>query len=49
MELGRKLTLAGLIGVVGRGTVAQACVATLIAFWFFAISFKERLSAPSSV
>ena len=39
VELGRKLTLAGLIGVVGRGT---ALVATLIAFWFFAISFKER-------
>ena len=49
MELGRKLTLAGLIGVVGRGTVAQACVATLIAFWFFAISFKERPFKKSSL
>ena len=42
VELGRKLILSGLIGVVGRGSVAQACVATMIGFFFFSISYKEQ-------
>ena len=28
--------------VVGRGSVAQSCVATMIGFFFFSISFKEQ-------
>ena len=43
VELTRKLILSGLIGVVGRGTVAQAVAGTLIAFYFFAISYREQL------
>ena len=42
VELTRKLILSGLIGVVGRGTVAQAVAGTLIAFYFFAISYREQ-------
>ena len=37
----RKLILAGLIGLAGRGTVFQTVVATLISFMFFAFSFRE--------
>ena len=41
VELARKLLLAGLIGVAGRGSILQAVVATLISFAFFAVSFRE--------
>ena len=41
MELVRKLILAGLIGLIGRGTVLQTVVATLISFMFFALAFRE--------
>ena len=37
----RKLILAGLIGLAGRGSVFQTVVATLISFTFFALSFRE--------
>ena len=40
VELGRKLMLSGLIGLVGRGTVAQSVTCMLISFYFFAISYK---------
>jgi len=33
--------LSGLIGVFGRGSVAQAAVATLVSFFFFTIVFRE--------
>merc|ERR1711865_1323040 len=41
VELIRKLILSGLIGVFGRGSVAQAAVATLVSFFFFTIVFRE--------
>ena len=41
VELIRKLILAGLIGLVGRGTVLQMVVATVISFVFFALAFRE--------
>ena len=41
-ELARKLILAGLVGLVGRGSIAQAAVATVIAFLFFAVSVREQ-------
>ena len=41
-ELARKLILAGLVGFVGRGSIAQAAVATVIAFLFFAVSVREQ-------
>ena len=40
VELSRKLVLTGLLGVVGRGTVGQSFFATLIAFYFFALSYR---------
>jgi len=47
VELGRKLLLSGLIGLFGRGTVAQSFAAALMAFMFFAYSvhmqpYKQR-------
>ena len=42
IELFRKLVLAGLISLIGRGSIAQSVVATLIAFYFFAISYREQ-------
>ena len=41
VELVRKLILAGLIGLVGRGTVLQTVLASLISFMFCALSFRE--------
>ena len=41
VELIRKLILAGLIGLVKRGSVLQIVVATVISFLFFAIAFRE--------
>jgi hypothetical protein len=42
VEFGRKLLLSGLMGLVGRGSIAQAVVCTVIAFFFFAFSLSER-------
>ena len=42
VELSRKLILAGLIGLAGRGSVFQTVVATLISFMFFAVAYRER-------
>eukprot|EP01051_Picozoa_sp_SAG22_P013703 SAG22_NODE_1565_length_4111_cov_2.333749_2_plen_114_part_00 len=42
IELARKLILSGMIGLVGRGTVAQSASAMLISFYFFAISFRAQ-------
>lgn len=42
VELGRKLLLTGLIGVIGRGTIAQSVAATSITFVFFALAFKHQ-------
>jgi hypothetical protein len=33
--------MAGLIGLVGRGTIVQVFLATLISFFFFASALKE--------
>ena len=41
VELIRKLILAGLIGLFGRGTVLQIVVTTVISFVFFALAFRE--------
>lgn len=41
VELSRKLVLSGLIGLVGRGTIAQCFTATLISFFYFAIAVKS--------
>ena len=38
----RKLILAGLIGLAGRGTVFQTVVATLISFMFCLLAYRER-------
>ena len=38
VELGRKLILSGLIGLFGRGTIAQNFAAVVISFFFFALS-----------
>ena len=38
VELSRKLILAGVIGLVQRGTIAQTVAATLISFIYFAAS-----------
>lgn len=38
VELGRKLVLSGLIGLFGRGSIAQSFAAALVSFLFFAIS-----------
>ena len=41
IEFWRKLLLAGLIALVGRGTISQAVLATLISFLFFAAVIRE--------
>lgn len=38
----RKLALSGLIGLFERGSVLQCVCATMISFFFFAFSFRER-------
>ena len=46
--MARKLILSGVIGLAGRGTVAQSASAMLISFYFFAISFKyEPFEKPT--
>jgi hypothetical protein len=42
VELGRKLILSGLIGLIGRGSVAQVVLAATMQFSYFAIVFNER-------
>eukprot|EP01050_Picozoa_sp_SAG11_P011902 SAG11_NODE_1293_length_5284_cov_2.541562_2_plen_239_part_00 len=42
VEMMRKLLLSGLIGILQRGTVAQSVLATVIAFYFFSIAYKEQ-------
>ena len=46
--MARKLILSGVIGLAGRGTVAQSASAMLISFYFFDISFKyEPFEKPT--
>ena len=33
--------LSGMIGIIGRGAVAQTVIGTLISFYFFALSYRE--------
>lgn len=42
VELGRKLLLTGLIGLVQRGSIAQTVLAALISFGFFAATLKAQ-------
>eukprot|EP01051_Picozoa_sp_SAG22_P002489 SAG22_NODE_111_length_19607_cov_12.696637_16_plen_210_part_00 len=42
VELGRKLVLSGLIGLFGRGSVAQIVTGCLVAFFFFALHFRAQ-------
>eukprot|EP01050_Picozoa_sp_SAG11_P040003 SAG11_NODE_17146_length_527_cov_0.745327_1_plen_126_part_10 len=42
IELMRKLILTGIIGLVGRGPVAQAFVGAMISFYFFALSLRYQ-------
>lgn len=42
VELARKLILTGIIALIGRGTVAQAVMATFVAFFFFALAVKAQ-------
>merc|ERR1712166_207430 len=42
IELTRKLILTGLIGMIGRGTVGQSVTCTVVAFVFFAITFRYQ-------
>ena len=34
--------LSGLMGLVGRGSIAQSFAATMVSFMFFSLTFKER-------
>ena len=40
VELSRKLIMAGLLGLLGRGSIIQVFAATLISFFFFAFALK---------
>ena len=42
VELGRKLVLAGLIGLLGRGQVSQTVGASFVAFFFFALHIRAQ-------
>ena len=42
VELFRKLILAGGIGLVQRGSIAQTMLATLISFFFFAAAVRAQ-------
>lgn len=42
VELSRKLILSGLIGLFGRGTIAQSFAAVIISCFFFALSLHAR-------
>ena len=48
VELGRKLILSGLIGLFGRGTIAQCFVAVIVSFLFFATSLRAQPFKVSS-
>lgn len=49
VELSRKLVLSGLIGLVGRGSVAQCVFASFLAFFFFGLSLLCRPYAKKSL
>ena len=49
IELMRKLALSGLIGLVGRGTVAQCVLASMMAFGFFGLSLRCRPFAKTTL
>ena len=42
LELGRKLMLSGLIGLFQRGSIAQTVLATLVSFFFFAVTVRAQ-------
>ena len=42
VELGRKLALAGLIGLLGRGSVVQMVAAQFISLFFFAVHYRAQ-------
>jgi hypothetical protein len=42
VELSRKLMLSGFLGFVGRGSVFQAVIGTVLAFVYFALNFHHR-------
>jgi hypothetical protein len=42
IELFRKLILTGFISVFQRGSIAQTVVATLLSFFFFALTLREQ-------
>lgn len=42
VELARKLILSGLIGLYGRGSVAQTVLACFVAFFFFAAFYRAQ-------
>ena len=41
MELSRKLMLSGFVSFMGAGSIAQSVAATLISFFFFALTGKH--------
>ena len=43
VELSRKLILSGLVGLVGRGSVAQSTACTFISFFFFAARYLAQV------
>ena len=42
IELGRKMVVTGLVGLLGRGSILQVFLATVISFFFFAASLVAR-------
>lgn len=42
IELSRKLVLAGLIGLLGRGTIGQSVLAVTFAFMFFGLHYRAQ-------
>ena len=42
VELSRKLILTGIIGLFQRGSIAQVVAATMLSFFFFAITIREQ-------
>ena len=49
VELSRKLILAGIIGLVQRGSIAQTVLATLISFLYFAWTVRAMPFKNSSL
>ena len=46
LDMFRKLSLVGLVLVVGRGTIAQLSIATLLSFSFFALQVRTQPPSP---